>query len=465
MVVVDSCANLLGGRTGLKLPNPVVKAELCGIEQGTEPVVGSVNPVFSHRMSFLVRDPASDTLRLTVADSKRDEVLGTARFHLSDLLSKSSLSVSNCKLVLNSRVGRGDRSPVVTVSLLFRYIHRPWTSSYGVHKSLQDLSKIMAASVRTMPMVNGLVVGPPKPTLAAPGDGINQSHLNLNGDTSLKYIDDATSHSSEDEDNLNNNSISTPSVKVSSPAKPPVSPLKSPTSPTSGTNSLKLPPLMLREPSTALTRSVSATNNPSRVTDSRPKILLTLKYTSRTMTLSVVVHKLRNLQETFHTAIPCPYVKIYAIESIGISSNRRVNNSKRKTKTKRNSVNPTFEETLEYYLHPDDFRFQRLEVVVCSARGVLGRNSELGRCLVSLYPVHEALTKSEMGSGPVSLTDWYFLRSNPNPLGESNSNLNANGTNGTSSVMSTPTASRSWHGGMNKTPSSATLPRRNGNHS
>jgi len=61
---VDSCRNLLGGRTGLKLPNASVRLELCGISQVTEPVVGSVAPVFAHRMSFLVRDPAADTLKV-----------------------------------------------------------------------------------------------------------------------------------------------------------------------------------------------------------------------------------------------------------------------------------------------------------------------------------------------------------------------------------------------------------------
>ena len=64
-VLVDSCRNLVGGgSTGMRLPNPCARLELCGIHQATEPVVGSVNPVFAHRMSFLVRDPKADTLKV-----------------------------------------------------------------------------------------------------------------------------------------------------------------------------------------------------------------------------------------------------------------------------------------------------------------------------------------------------------------------------------------------------------------
>ena len=61
---VDSCANLLGGRTGLRAPDASARLELCGIAQVTDPAHSSIAPVFSHRMSFLVRDPACDTLKV-----------------------------------------------------------------------------------------------------------------------------------------------------------------------------------------------------------------------------------------------------------------------------------------------------------------------------------------------------------------------------------------------------------------
>ena len=126
-VFVDSAANLLGGQTGLKLPNPSVKIELCGIVQATEQVVGTVNPVYQHRMSFLVRDPASDTLKLSVVDEKRQANLGTLRINISDILDRNCLTWSRNAFVLQTRhkrLGHSDRTPQVTLSLSYRYIHR-----------------------------------------------------------------------------------------------------------------------------------------------------------------------------------------------------------------------------------------------------------------------------------------------------------------------------------------------------
>ena len=42
---------------------------------------------------------------------------------------------------------RAERSPQITFSAAFRYIHRPKTSSFGVHQSLQDLHKIMTTPI------------------------------------------------------------------------------------------------------------------------------------------------------------------------------------------------------------------------------------------------------------------------------------------------------------------------------
>lgn len=127
IVFIDSCSNLLGGQTGLKLPNPTVTAELSGISQTTDQVVGSTNPVYLHRMSFLVRDPASDTLKLSVRDEKRKEKLGSLRVNLSDLLDRNCLTWSKNAFVLQTRhrkLGHSDKTPQITLSLSYRYIHR-----------------------------------------------------------------------------------------------------------------------------------------------------------------------------------------------------------------------------------------------------------------------------------------------------------------------------------------------------
>ena len=138
--------------------------------------------------------------------------------------------------------------------------------------------------------------------------------------------------------------------------------------------------------------------------------------------LSVVVHKVRNLHETPHTALPNPYVKMYMIEPIngGVGlCNKRLDKSKRKTKTLKNSVHPVFEETLDYFI-PDlnSLKVKRLEISVYSDGGVLGRNTLLAHCIVSLSALHDAITikkdeekyRDEPCSGAAaSSCQWYAL--------------------------------------------------------
>ena len=104
--------------------------------------------------------------------------------------------------------------------------------------------------------------------------------------------------------------------------------------------------------------------HPSRAAskkDSRPKVYLTLKFNNATSVISLVVHKVVNLQETSHTALPSPYVKTYLIETL-LASNKRDIYSKKKTKTKKNCLNPIFEETLEYFIPSYNLKHHRIEV-------------------------------------------------------------------------------------------------------
>ena len=66
-IFIDSCQNLNGlSKTGLKLPNAKVRVEVCNVSQTTETVVGATDPVFEHRMNFLVHNPLSDGVRIVV---------------------------------------------------------------------------------------------------------------------------------------------------------------------------------------------------------------------------------------------------------------------------------------------------------------------------------------------------------------------------------------------------------------
>ena len=392
-VLVDSCRNLGGaGNTGMRLPNPSARLELCGILQATEPVVGSVNPVFAHRMSFLVRDPKSDTLKVTVTDEKKEggEALGVLRFNISDLLEQTGLCMTNQQFLLTTRRARGERSPQVVLSLAFRFIHRPKTNSYGVHRSLQELHKIMQSTVDTPKSKDG-----------------------------MKFIDDDSSTATSPAVTLNRRDINGNHNPFSSP--------------TSLNGSLLEPNPASRPGQANVHRSETLPIGglrPSAIhkADPRPRLQLSLKYNKRTMILSVVVHRVKNLQVAHNNSasslFPWPYVKLYTIETSGVGSNRRVSRSKRKTKSQKEKIAPVFEETLEYFLPPGDLRSRRLEVSVCSERGLLGRNVALGRCLVSLSPVHASIfaqqspdalfspSSSSSGHQPSessTVTDWHVL--------------------------------------------------------
>ena len=145
-----------------------------------------------------------------------------------------------------------------------------------------------------------------------------------------------------------------------------------------------------------------------------PKIKLSLKYSTRTLMLSVIAHRTRNLQESPHTSLPSPYVKTYLIENFG-TSNRRVDHSKRKSKIIRNTVNPVFEEALEYFMPPRDIRLRRIELSVCSDNGVFGRNIVLGRCLINLAKIHSVIIDKskdpnrEDAVAETTVTDWHSL--------------------------------------------------------
>ncbi len=128
-VLVDSCANLLGGRTGLRAPMASARLELCGISQVTDPPSApSAAPVYAHRMVFLVRDPAADTLKVAVVDEKTGEEVGALRLELSELLMRPGMQRSNCPYSLRQSRKRGDRGfrrdggkqPCIFMSLAFR---------------------------------------------------------------------------------------------------------------------------------------------------------------------------------------------------------------------------------------------------------------------------------------------------------------------------------------------------------
>ena len=89
------------------------------------------------------------------------------------------------------------------------------------------------------------------------------------------------------------------------------------------------------------------------------KVHLTIKFNPNTSVVSVVVHRVTNLNETSHTFLPNPYVKTYLVEAV-YSSNVRDIYSKKKTKVKKSTVNPVFEDTLEYFIPQYNLKYSHV---------------------------------------------------------------------------------------------------------
>ena len=149
--------------------------------------------------------------------------------------------------------------------------------------------------------------------------------------------------------------------------------------------------------------------------DAGPRIHLSVKYNKTTSVVSLIVHKVANLQGVTHKKLPNPYVKTYILENL-FSSNKRDVHSKKKTKTKNRTFNPVFEETLEYFVPQYDLQYHKLEVhnylaigrvksmffqvEVCSHRTLVSKMESLGRCLVDLRGIDKNIT----------ITNWFSLR-------------------------------------------------------
>ncbi len=429
-VVLDSCDNLLGGRTGLKLPNPKAKVELCGIVQTTDTVVGSVDPVFEHRMNFLVNDPRSDSLQITIQacshnyylitnnwlivsffkqdDRRDDQPLGTLRIHLSDLLARTGMTLAHNVFDLNTRTFSQGSSPTVTLSMTMRYIYRPKSTGFGVHRrSLQDLPKIITATVKPQQLLvtdfeqpvefyekqQGKTSQETKPMFKRM-DAFSESRDGVDG--KIKTTIEKPPRQSAAPNSKSDNNI--PSSKLMPAMASP------PNSKVPKEKDLKPRPTQQFVRTYSLPRSKSS----PKELDDMTKIQLSLKYNKKTATLSVVVHRIKNIKPTT-PSIPSAYVKTRLIENIGPGRSMRINQSKRKTGTQKSNIHPVFEETLEYLLPPHELKMRRLEITVCNEK-FFGNSEILGRCLVSFDTVHAVATGGgDGGDDAATVTEWHQL--------------------------------------------------------
>ncbi|CAF0804139.1 unnamed protein product [Rotaria sp. Silwood1] len=105
-------------------------------------------------------------------------------------------------------------------------------------------------------------------------------------------------------------------------------------------------------------------------------IELKLTYTITTGALDILIYNCKNLARAKKTQGSDPYVKVYLLPD-------RSKNSKRKTSTKKNTVDPVFEEKLRYHVTKQEFETRVLWISVWS-QAALGQNDFLGEIHIPL---------------------------------------------------------------------------------
>merc|ERR1712226_203936 len=105
------------------------------------------------------------------------------------------------------------------------------------------------------------------------------------------------------------------------------------------------------------------------------KIKLSISYNGAKEELNVTVHEAKGLPGGDLPDPPDPYVKLYLLPE----KNKK---SKRKSDVKKDTVNPTYDETFEYEMTAHELQQQQLEVSVVDRKGISARGALMGRAVV-----------------------------------------------------------------------------------
>ncbi|GLH00861.1 Extended synaptotagmin-2 [Gryllus bimaculatus] len=108
------------------------------------------------------------------------------------------------------------------------------------------------------------------------------------------------------------------------------------------------------------------------------RIQLTLRYSIQTQKLIIIVHRVANLPLKDKDHIPDPYVKLYLLPD-------RSKDSKRKTETLKDNLNPVYDERFEYLMSQAELNSSQLEVSVVTKKSWLSSQSPvLGQVILNL---------------------------------------------------------------------------------
>ncbi|CAG9863137.1 unnamed protein product [Phyllotreta striolata] len=253
-IFLDSCKNLPKARMSTK-PDPYAVLRVGNTTQQTETVMRTIHPVWEKGFSFMVTNPANDTLSLSVMDAKTNTEIGQLNFKIKTLADKHDMEMKKEPFSL---LRSGPDSKVVW-SMHLRILKKAekQEDSKEFHRSSSNISKrsLDAVSNENQPS-NENVNESTEPSIAQDEDHIEE------------IIEDSS---------------------ISSLSNVPIT----------------------ENPDILYHRTPSTTSSAGEAGLGR--IQLTLRYSVQRQRLIVVVHKIMNIPLKDPSSIPDPYVKLYLL--------------------------------------------------------------------------------------------------------------------------------------------------------
>ena len=349
IVHLHSCSNIFANRE--VKPDVVVSVTINKKTKVSSKTVANCDPIFEDRMLILSDNPTVDDVKIDVIDMKNDKLAGSVNLELTQLLNKPDLCMFDETFYLTKKGVLTSGTVRMTVAL--RYLHP--TSPVQGPSAQSEKDKIGEENIFDIGLKENVEL------LKSVGESQTEKNLKEKEAEFFKERQIAAKSiphtgGSEIEEIVHKATKDVPAAAPPPTAVPPAQKQQQ-------SIGYKLPKSnSINGPFTNLTKS--APNGKAKSLskkDAGPKIHLSVKYNKTTSVVSLIVHKVANLQGVTHKKLPNPYVKTYILENL-FSSNKRDVHSKKKTKTKNRTFNPVFEETLEYFVPHYDLQYHKLEV-------------------------------------------------------------------------------------------------------
>jgi Ca2+-dependent lipid-binding protein len=317
-VFIDSAKNLPQARSSTK-PDPYAVLKVGNTIHETKEIPRNIHPVWEQGFTFLVANPESDTLYLTIIDKKTSSELGRITYNISKLSKKTKMGVYKEPFSL---LRSGPESKVVW-SMQLKILKRA-----GAVEDVDD--------------------GPP-----------SRLERTDSQKSTGSAVQDVVSTPKELEVEIKNELTDNPVSDQPPPEYEET--VKATTSPVlASTPTSEIGDLIHRSPSITSSAGVHDLG----------RIQLTMKYSVQRQRLIVVIHKIANIPLKDPSSIPDPYVKLYLLPE-------RAKDSKRKTQVVKDNCNAVFDETFEYILSQGELNTKQLEVTVASQKQLFYSGSNI----------------------------------------------------------------------------------------